>query len=204
MCPDCTTKRCTKCGETKDLNEFYPDPRYKGGYTTWCKPCSKAYRAEHHQKNAEQRHARCNARSRERWANDPEYRKRKNAQKAAVRSKPEEQAKRYAWGKARYERDKQDPNTRIKRRPKDRLYAHVRRARKRDNGGTFTLEEWNALCERYGNRCLCCGATGVPLHIDHVIPLARGGRNDISNLQPLCKRCNSRKYAKHIDYRPTD
>jgi 5-methylcytosine-specific restriction endonuclease McrA len=201
---DLTTKCCTKCRTDKPLSEFNKDPRYRLGVTGWCTLCLQAYRAEHHRKNAEKRHERVNARSRERWANDPEYRKRKNEQKYAVQNTPEQQAKRRAWGKIRHDRDKADPLFREKRRPKDKLHAHIRRARKRGNGGTFTLEEWHALCERYGNRCLCCGATGVPLHIDHVIPLARGGRNDVSNLQPLCKPCNSQKYAKHIDYRPID
>jgi 5-methylcytosine-specific restriction endonuclease McrA len=201
---DHTTKRCTKCGADKPLSDFKPDPRYKGGYTTWCKPCLKAYQAEHHLKNAEKRHERSNARTRERWANDPDYRKRKNAQKAAVRSKPEEQAKHRIWDKARYERNKLAPDYRINRRPKDRIHSAKRRAWKKNNGGTFTLEEWQALCEKYGNKCLKCGATGILLHADHVIPLARGGRNDIHNLQPLCGKCNRLKSAKHIDYRPND
>ena len=40
--------------------------------------------------------------------------------------------------------------------------------------------------------CIYCGAPG-PSHVDHVIPLARGGRHSIGNLQPLCGRCNMSK-----------
>lgn len=32
--------------------------------------------------------------------------------------------------------------------------------------------------------------------VDHVIPRARGGRNDPNNLQLTCRTCNSRKGAK--------
>jgi 5-methylcytosine-specific restriction endonuclease McrA len=46
-------------------------------------------------------------------------------------------------------------------------------------------------------RCNKCGRTsehdGVKLVVDHVIPQAWNGSNDISNLQPLCEDCNSGK-----------
>lgn len=37
-------------------------------------------------------------------------------------------------------------------------------------------------------------------HVDHVVPLAAGGMNDESNLQPLCQACHNRKTAneKHL------
>src|SRR5262249_2701276 len=36
---------------------------------------------------------------------------------------------------------------------------------------------------------------------DHIVALSRGGQNTISNIQPLCPRCNEAKQAKTIDYR---
>jgi 5-methylcytosine-specific restriction endonuclease McrA len=66
--------------------------------------------------------------------------------------------------------------------------------------GCFTRSEFKALCLRYGNVCLCCGKRRV-LVPDHVIPLSRGGSNDISNIQPLCGKCNASKGARTIDYR---
>lgn len=46
--------------------------------------------------------------------------------------------------------------------------------------------------ERDGFACRSCGAI-EPLSIDHVLPWALGGTNDIDNLQTLCVSCNSRK-----------
>ena len=44
-------------------------------------------------------------------------------------------------------------------------------------------------------RCRKCGATYEEgeLTVDHIQPLSRGGTNDESNLQTLCRGCNSRK-----------
>ncbi|MBW4564347.1 MAG: HNH endonuclease [Mojavia pulchra JT2-VF2] len=51
-------------------------------------------------------------------------------------------------------------------------------------------------------QCQSCGKTTLEtdLTIDHIIPLARGGQNDISNLQTLCYTCNQQK-KDHIDSR---
>lgn len=84
---------------------------------------------------------------------------------------------------------------------KMRQYARERYWRRQAASGSFTEAEWQDLCGRYGNLCLCCGATGA-LAADHVIPLSRGGSDDISNIQPLCKSCNSSKGIKSTDYRP--
>lgn len=51
------------------------------------------------------------------------------------------------------------------------------------------------LLERNNYRCQSCGKATQEgeLTVDHIIPLANGGSNDISNLQTLCRSCNSRK-----------
>jgi hypothetical protein len=56
----------------------------------------------------------------------------------------------------------------------------------------------NALIARERGKCAACAAdlllelNGV-VHIDHIIPLASGGCNDLVNLQILCDSCNLKK-----------
>lgn len=56
------------------------------------------------------------------------------------------------------------------------------------------------IYKKYGNNCLCCGSDD-DLTIDHVIPINKGGKNELDNLQPLCRSCNSKKGIDIIDYR---
>jgi 5-methylcytosine-specific restriction endonuclease McrA len=83
---------------------------------------------------------------------------------------------------------------------KDRIYARVnhRRALKKASPGQYTAEEANAILEAQRHRCANCKADlrKVARHIDHIIPLSRGGSNDKSNIQWLCKPCNLSKHAK--------
>lgn len=80
-------------------------------------------------------------------------------------------------------------------------YYSVRATRLRENGGTHTEEEWDKLKEDFNNTCPCC-LTSNELVKDHIIPLALGGRNDIQNIQPLCRSCNAKKHTKEIRYQP--
>jgi 5-methylcytosine-specific restriction endonuclease McrA len=54
------------------------------------------------------------------------------------------------------------------------------------------------ILNKYNHKCAKCESTDN-LQIDHIIPLARGGRHDEDNFQVLCKTCNLKK-GKGIDY----
>lgn len=56
--------------------------------------------------------------------------------------------------------------------------------------------------QRDNYQCKSCGKTDIEtaLTIDHIIPLAKGGSNEISNLQTLCQTCNQHK-KHHLDPR---
>lgn len=59
------------------------------------------------------------------------------------------------------------------------------------------------VLQRDGFRCRICGRTsndGVKLHVDHIIPVAKGGKTELSNLRTLCDICNSGKRDKYDPY----
>lgn len=82
-------------------------------------------------------------------------------------------------------------------REKELTKGHLRRSRIEGNGGTHTTEEWIALVRQHDGRCAHC-LLKKPLTRDHIVPLSRGGTNEISNIQPLCGSCNSSKGAKLV------
>jgi len=49
------------------------------------------------------------------------------------------------------------------------------------------------LLEKWGRRCAYCGAENVPLYVEHLTPVCRGGSNRVRNLAPACLKCNLAK-----------
>lgn len=51
------------------------------------------------------------------------------------------------------------------------------------------------LLEQYAYSCVSCKST-MNLSVDHIIPVSLGGGDEMSNLQILCRSCNSKKGNK--------
>jgi 5-methylcytosine-specific restriction endonuclease McrA len=80
-------------------------------------------------------------------------------------------------------------------RDKMRAWSSNRRARA---GGKIPGAVVKFLLEMQKSRCTVCRKkiNGNKYHLDHIIPVSKGGTADIGNLQILCPPCNLRKSAK--------
>jgi len=89
----------------------------------------------------------------------------------------------------------------------NKIFKHTRRARLAEAGGKFTRDEFEERLKKYPC-CPMCSRNWeeiplpkgklVPWTADHIVPInpqkgGRKGTNDISNIQPLCFSCNSKK-----------
>ena len=79
-------------------------------------------------------------------------------------------------------------------------YKAARRAWEQLNPGSVGVasREWRRLVRRYRHSCAYCGGNQGGIHMDHVIPLSRGGRHAIGNVLPACQACNLSKGAKLV------
>jgi len=84
---------------------------------------------------------------------------------------------------------------------KIKAYWHKRRARQMA-GGSHSADDVARINSLQRFKCaICKTSTKKSFHIDHVMPLSKGGSNDAGNIQLLCAPCNLKKSAKHpIDY----
>lgn len=63
--------------------------------------------------------------------------------------------------------------------------------------------EWKKISEivfkRDNYTCFYCGRSDCKMEIDHLLPVSRGGSDNISNLVTSCRRCNAQKHDKTLD-----
>lgn len=147
-------KICSKCGIEKSKSSFSKHKKNRDGLAYACKKCRKEISRKYREENGEVIRGR----------KKKYYLENKNHCKA--------KSKKYRTENKEYHSEWQKNNLN-----KVASYQQNRRARKLENGGEFTDQEWQDLKEKTGNKCLCCGISGeeVTLAMDHIIPISKGG-----------------------------
>jgi 5-methylcytosine-specific restriction endonuclease McrA len=77
-----------------------------------------------------------------------------------------------------------------------------RRKTLRQAEGFHSNGEWETLKAQYNWTCPACHKPEpeILLTRDHIIPVSKGGSDNIENIQPLCRSCNSKKHSNTIKY----
>lgn len=187
-------KRCSKCGEVKPRGEFSGHAGRSDGLRPDCRLCQ-------------------GARNKVRREVDREHLKTHGVPRNQVESKlcptcgvVKDRAEFFvsaskADGLSSRCKSCQVANLRSRRKVNPGTKKTVdqrRRARKLDaDCGCVDAAALSLVVEAYGNACVYC--QGPVEHIDHLVPLAGGGRHCVSNLRPACGGCNTSKGASDLD-----
>lgn len=186
-------KVCSRCRESKPLDQFGPSKQTPDGLFRYCRPCKRTSDAATYARNKERWRPSRRAHYR---ANRDVYIARAKAQYYADREAGKARAT--AWAQANAERRQEIRLASDRRRyaldPERKREAWRKRhaAIKRDCAVyPFTTDQLAAKVAYWGERCwICAGAWDS---IDHVKPLAKRGPHMLANLRPICTPCNTRK-----------
>lgn len=178
-------KICNKCKAEKKEEEFSIDKRNPSGLSYRCKECDRKRVREYSKKNRNKindrfRTYRKNNKEKLKLRNSEYYNSNKEKIKTIVRT---------------WTRNNKDKVNEYSRNYRSRRYSK--------ESGYISSKEWSDLKRKYNFHCLSCKRKEpiIKLELDHVLPLSLGGKNIIENAQPLCKSCNCKKGAKHMDFR---
>lgn len=75
---------------------------------------------------------------------------------------------------------------------------HRRRERKK-NGVGITLEQWNFCLNFFDNRCAYSGELATDYHMEHIVPLSKGGEHSVYNIIPCVGRYNIQKGTSDME-----
>jgi len=181
-------KQCCKCKLDKYEIEFNKNKSKKDKLSTECKLCKRQQDAKYRKENSEH----CKVYQIKYWKeNGAELYEQKKKYIAA--NKIAHLKRQNTW----YQKNKNDVKMRValykKEHPEQyRMYSNRRNASKKTNiMERFTNQD---IINKYGNQCFYC--SGLFDHIDHYMPLSRGGSHTLENIRPSCERCNLTKSNK--------
>lgn len=173
------SKTCKKCLQSKPVNEFGKSSKSKDGLRSQCKSCNNQY-ANNWYLNNRDKHAINGAN----WVA-------KNPEKSRLLAAARQRKFRKQNPQKAFEATK---NWVAKNPDKKRAY-NLKRLALRKGASAFLVT--NKDIEKImAKNCIYCGSKSE--HLDHVIPLSRGGNHSVGNLVAACKKCNLQKNNKFI------
>jgi len=175
------TKKCTKCGLEKQVENFKKDCSKKDGLSSSCKDCHKKLWKDNYHRYAESHRAK-----------NRKYRI-DNLEKVNIFQK-----------KYRVENfEKLREYTKHYRSEHREMYLFNKKAWKANKRAAkfglsdkITSEDVKNIYIKYNGTCAYCGRVlGLIYTIDHIIPYAKGGQNVPENITIACMQCNTKKHT---------
>jgi hypothetical protein len=180
---------CNKCNISKPLTDYHRHPHCKDGRKGTCKACVSGWGNNYREVNAETLRVK---------------------KKAYTQTESGKEAERRGWRKYRAKpENRKAHNERVGVRAKVRRRVDpVFRQKKMDLARKHYVKRYGprvaleALFDSQLGRCAnphCQRSLKAGCHVDHIMPVALGGDEDLRNLQFLCPDCNFRKNKLHPD-----
>ena len=189
------TKKCPCCGEIKDISEFYENASRRDGFSCYCKTCIAEKSHESYQRNKEKYRVHLNA-----WrAANREYVRERDRKYLA--ENPDVQFRKEQKYRETHKEKLYLKGKKYREEHRDYFYNKARErklAQQNVSDGTVTLEYEDFLFDEQGGKCAYCGCdlNESGKHLDHIIPIAKGGLHTTSNVHWTCPTCNLSKGDK--------
>ena len=187
-----TSKTCTGCRETKELNAYHRNKSRSDGRSHRCKSCVKAYQAEWRERPEVQAH-------KAEWTTEYESRPEVKEHRAKYRARPEVKAR-----QAEYEARAETKARRAEYGAEHKAnHPHIGwesyyRQRARAYGFDYLIPSLQSFTREdliwlHGDRCYHCGGDWDQL--DHwPLAISQGGMHALFNAVPSCANCNQRSW----------
>lgn len=210
------TKPCWKCKQSKSVFEFGVDNSRYDKLNPRCKPCMRqatAKSAKRHPETAQRKWQKRYARDKEQIKIRMKNQVLKRIEAKTYIQRTEKQC--YVcntlqpienFNKSSHSADGRtyECHTCAKNRRKTLHYKSQnkanksrRRAREINAEGFHTADDIKRIYHEQSGKCVYCKIDlNNKFHLDHIIPLSKGGSNWATNLQCLCAPCNLHKHAK--------
>ena len=184
-------KLCTKCKTKKPHTEFTKNSHTLDGLRNACKSCEKIRQADYYKAHKEEISKRNIA-----WkkANPKKLLTEEEQEKVKQRAKEYYEKNKDKIKQAAKEYRKTEKGIENGKMSKALYYGR----KKATNDGTITVETLRQLREQQFNACKYCGTSFITLpdrqiHLDHIIPVSKGGQHSLTNVVWSCARCNQHK-----------
>lgn len=211
MNADGNGKKCTKCGAFKELKDFTKCKANSDGHKNLCKTCTRQYQKQHYKENSDY----YKNKRKEHYLEKTEEVKQRQRQYYQENSDYYKEYRKKRYQELRdlelnyaneYRVKNQYKILKYRRSEKGRqmILNNTIKRRSRKYKVDFTPFQRKKLLDRDNWKCQSCGCkvhdrhtgnwnTPDKAHIDHIIPITKGGNSDPSNLRVLCRTCNISK-----------